>query len=80
MEGKAIPRSLPFLSAIPPLRVMSWKASLSLSFAPSLCLPMSLLQAAFLCRYLTVVVNNPRYGFQMSLRPTLELGMGLVRV
>lgn len=49
---------------------------LSLSLSPS---PLSLLRAAFLRRYLTVVVNNPCYGFQMSLRPTLELGIGLER-
>lgn len=69
MEVKGHPRvssSLPF-----PLFMSN-----PLSLSPS---PLSLLRAAFLRRYLTVVVNNPCYGFQMSLRPTLELGMGLER-
>lgn len=67
-----------FLFSLLPFHVRSWKASLSLFLSLSISLsPLSLLQAAFLCRYLTVVVNNPRYGFQMSLHPTLELGMGM---
>lgn len=64
--------------------VVRWKerpsAGLSLHLWASLSIsPVSpsLLQAAFLCHYLTVVVNNPRYGFQMTPRPPLELGIGL---
>lgn len=71
--GKAIPGSLPLPSAIIPVHVRSWKSTLS----PSP--PVFPSQAAFLCRYLTAVVNNPHYDFQMSLRPALDLRMGLER-
>lgn len=68
----------PRVSSFPRCHSLSSFESFSPSISPS---PLSLLQAAFLCYYLTVVVNNPRYGFQMSPpppRPTLELGIGLV--